>query len=563
MRRLWSIIPTQYRRRAIVVTLTIFLRAILNFIGIASLIPILILVLDTNSIESNSYLGYIYNTCNIESHTTFCVIVCCTIVAIITLKNIINLLLYRYERDYINNLYYHLSEGLYKEYYSQGLSFIKQNNSANLTRNINVVTMMFVNGVLKPIATIISDGLLILLILGALVCYSPVAALLTILLFLPIVATLYLGLRRKLNNLGDDENKAQRTKARLVSDSFRGYAEAEVFNAFPQIFNIFQDETNKIIDIRKRHATIGQLPQMFTEIGLAIGLTIIILISINNSSDNLAFLLGVFAIAALRLLPSLRSILTSWSMMRYHGYSIDTLSEATIDSHQQKHQTTERMEFNNEIELRNVGFSFDENNSPILKNISLTITKGERIGIRGVSGVGKTTLFYIILGLYKPSSGAIYIDGEKLDDSNIRKWQNNIGYVSQSVFIADLSLAENIALGYNKDEIDYDRLNRVIELANLNDFVDSLPNGLDSHIGEQGCRVSGGQRQRIGIARALYRECDVLLLDEATSSLDNTTEQYINESIANLQKENESLTIIMIAHRESSLEYCNRIITLD
>jgi ABC-type bacteriocin/lantibiotic exporter with double-glycine peptidase domain len=250
-------------------------------------------------------------------------------------------------------------------------------------------------------------------------------------------------------------------------------------------------------------------------------------------------------------------------MMRYHGYSIDTLSEATIDSHQQKHQTTERLEFNNEIELRNVGFSFDENNSPILKNISLTITKGERIGIRGVSGVGKTTLFYIILGLYKPSSGAIYIDGEKLDDSNIRKWQNNIGYVSQSVFIADLSLAENIALGYNKDEIDYDRMNRVIELANLNDFVDSLPNGIDSHIGEQGCRVSGGQRQRIGIARALYRECDVLLLDEATSSLDNTTEQYINESIANLQKENESLTIIMIAHRESSLEYCNRIITLD
>jgi ABC-type multidrug transport system fused ATPase/permease subunit len=399
--------------------------------------------------------------------------------------------------------------------------------------------------------------------LGALVCYSPVAALLTILLFLPIVATLYLGLRRKLNNLGDDENKAQRTKARLVSDSFRGYAEAEVFNAFPQIFNIFQDETNKIIDIRKRHATIGQLPQMFTEIGLAIGLTIIILISINNSSDNLAFLLGIFAIAALRLLPSLRSILTSWSMMRYHSYSIDTLSEATIDSHQQKHQTTERMEFNNEIELRNVGFSFDENNSPILKNISLTITKGERIGIRGVSGVGKTTLFYIILGLYKPSSGAIYIDGEKLDDSNIRKWQNNIGYVSQSVFIADLSLAENIALGYNKDEIDYDRMNRVIELANLNDFVDSLPNGIDSHIGEQGCRVSGGQRQRIGIARALYRECDILLLDEATSSLDNTTEQYINESIANLQKENESLTIIMIAHRESSLEYCNRIITLD
>jgi ABC-type multidrug transport system fused ATPase/permease subunit len=185
------------------------------------------------------------------------------------------------------------------------------------------------------------------------------------------------------------------------------------------------------------------------------------------------------------------------------------------------------------------------------------------VGIRGASGVGKTTLFNIILGLYRPTSGSILIDGEELTDSNISKWQNSIGYVSQNVFITDASLAENIAFGVALNDINHELVNEVIDQADLRTFVASLPDGIHSRIGELGARLSGGQRQRIGIARALYKRCNVLMFDEATSSLDAESESNINSAISRLSTERDDMTIIVIAHRESSLEYCNRIITLE
>ena len=220
------------------------------------------------------------------------------------------------------------------------------------------------------------------------------------------------------------------------------------------------------------------------------------------------------------------------------------------------------MPFNHKIEIKDLTFQFDDATTPTISNLSLEINKGECIGIRGTSGAGKTTLFNLILGLYRPTSGQIAIDGEVLNEDNISKWQNAIGYVSQNVFVADMSLAENIAFNCAKEDIDYERLDRCIALAELKEFVDSLDDGVHTRIGEAGSRISGGQRQRIGIARALYKGCDILFFDEATSSLDNKTEQSINNAIQNLSNSNKSLTIVVIAHRDSSLEYCHRIITL-
>jgi ABC-type multidrug transport system fused ATPase/permease subunit len=221
----------------------------------------------------------------------------------------------------------------------------------------------------------------------------------------------------------------------------------------------------------------------------------------------------------------------------------------------------ESLTFEKSIELRDVSFHYDDSQEMILQNISLHIDKGECVGVRGSSGVGKTTLFNIILGLHTPTSGDVYVDDVKLCADNIRSWQSKIGYVSQSVFIADMTLAENIALGCSEDDIDYTRVNEILRLVNLEEFVATLPLGVHSRIGEQGCRISGGQRQRIGIARALYKGAEILLFDEATSSLDSKTEESINDAIRMLSAKN-NLTIVIIAHRESSLEYCNRIITL-
>ena len=221
------------------------------------------------------------------------------------------------------------------------------------------------------------------------------------------------------------------------------------------------------------------------------------------------------------------------------------------------------MRFEREIRIDNISFRFDDGEQDVISDLSLGIRKGERVGIRGRSGAGKTTLFNLLLGFFEPSNGAIYVDDEQLCPENRRRWLNIVGYVSQNVFLTDGTLLENIALGVPSEHIDRDRLDKAIDMADLREFIDSLPQGVDTPAGECGNRLSGGQRQRIGIARALYKEAEILFFDEATSSLDNDTEQNINNAIEQLSKHNKELTIIVIAHRESSLDYCDRILTLE
>lgn len=561
MRRLWSIIPRRYRRRTIWVAVTILVRALLNFVGVATLIPILVLILDREAIATNPYLTQAYDLVNAKNYQTFVITICAVVVGLILVKNIATLLLYRTERNYIYSLYKHLSESLYLSYHNRGYSFIKSRNSAVLTRNVNVVSLMFVAGVLKPLATIISEALLFILIMGAIAWYTPSAALIATALFLPIVAIFYFIMRRRLNDIGELENRAQRLKSRIVAESFRGYADIEIGGAFPQMFSRFESTINDIVTLRKRNATIAMLPQMFTEVGLAIGLATLVVLSLTNRGEDMGMIFGIFAVAAIRLVPSIRGIMSSWSTIRHNLYTIDTMSDATEVSASPKHEV-ERLNFNSTIELRNVSFTFDDATHPTIDNLTLTIKRGERIGIQGTSGIGKTTLFNLILGLYRPTAGAIFVDGTELTPSNLRKWQNSVGYVSQSVFITEGTIAENIAFGERAENVDYTRLNEVIIHADLKEFVDSLDNGIETRIGEQGSRLSGGQRQRIGIARALYKGCDILLFDEATSSLDNNTEQNINRAIERLSSENSALTIVVIAHRDSSLDYCDRIIKL-
>ena len=547
MKRLFtSIIPKSYRRRAVGVAVTIFVRALLNFVGIALFVPVLVVILDRESITKEGYFSAIYDGLGFSSYTSFAITISLGVVAVIILKNIIALLLYRSERNFTYGLYKHLSERLYIGYHNRGLGFIKHSNSALLTRNVNVVSLMFVVGVIKPIATIIGEIMLFALLFVAMMCYSPIAALLAVAVIIPVILLFYFVVRRKLNDIGIRENEAQRTKSRIVAETFRGYSDIEIGGAFPEMYDRFESAMDEVVALRKRNATIGMLPQMFTETGMALGMAGLVILSVVVSSTDIGLLFGIFAVAVMRLIPSIRNIMSSWSALRYNRYTIDVVAEAT-DENINIDRTIDRFHFSKEIELDDLSFK---------------ISKGERVGIKGASGVGKTTLFNLMLGLYAPTSGKILVDNEELNKDNIRKWQNSIGYVSQSVFIADMSLAENVALGTASDKIDFERVTRVLEMADLKEFVASLAEGIHSRIGEQGSRLSGGQRQRIGIARALYKECDILFFDEATSSLDSHTEENINSAIRRLSADNRALTIVVIAHRDSSLEYCDRIIDL-
>ncbi len=559
---IFDIIPKKFRLKGVAVGFTIFVRALLNFVGLAALLPVLYLILDSQSIHSNTTLHEIYTLFGFTSDQSFVVAVAVAVVAVIVVKNFINMLLYRIERDYIYELYRYLSRRLFIGYFEQGLQFIKRENSAVLSRNVNVVCYTFITGVLRPLATIASEALLLTMIFISIAIYSPIGALLAIAVFVP-VAWLYFSLmRRRLDLYGNVENEAQRRKYRDVIETFRGYADVEINNAFDHRLSLFDKELETIVGVGRKNATISMLPQNLTETGLTIGMALLLCLGTILASADMKLLFGVFAIAGLRLLPSARNIMGAWSALRYNRYTIKILNEAKVEE-EKRTTSDEQLPLNSAIEVRNLSFRFEGCKENTLHNLSLTIRKGEKVGINGESGVGKTTLLNILLGLYEPSEGGVFIDGERLEGERLRKWQNSIGYVSQNTFLTDSTILANIALGCEEQDVDMQQIERCIEAASLSEFIASLPKGIHTRIGECGALLSGGQRQRIGIARALYKQADILFFDEATSSLDNATEQSINRAIENLSTSNKNLTIVVVAHRDSSLDYCDRIVTLE
>ncbi len=564
LKKVLAIIPSQFYGRGVLVAITILLRALLNFIGITLFIPLLMLILDNKSMHQNEKIQALYDILGCNSDTQFTIIIAAGIVAAIAIKNIIALWLFRFERDFTYSLYRNLSRRLYIDYYRRGLAFARQHNSAELSRNVNFVCLNFVTGILKPIAMLCSEAILFALIIIALAILSIKAALLLIVIFLPTVWLYYFFIRRKLNKYGKAENEAHKSRFKSVTESFKGYADIEISNAFTQMLSAFNDSTDKLIAMRKYNATLSALPQSITETALATGMATIVIIGA-YIQGNIRLIFGIFAVAAVRLMPSVRNILSAVTAIRYNLYTLDTLQNIE-DNAIANEQTSERLRLLEKIEINNLSFEYDGQQSKkgasVIDNLSLTILRGERIGIKGASGAGKSTLMNLILGLYTPTSGEILIDGIKLDSTTRRKWQNSIGYVPQNVFIADSTLAENIALGIAPQNIDRQRVEEVLEMASLKQFTEGLAEGLDTMIGESGCRVSGGERQRIGIARALYSQPDILFFDEATSALDKDTEQSVNKSIETLSVNNRNLTIVVIAHRETSLGYCDRIINI-
>ncbi len=559
-----EVIPKSYRARGIFVCLTIFVRALLNFVGIAALLPILYLILDANNMHANPLLEWFYISLGFTSDSSFILTMSAAMVLFIVAKSLVNLLLYRTERDYIYELYRFLSRNLFIDYFNRGLQYIKRTNSAVLSRNVNVVCYTFVVGVLRPIATLVSEALLLGMLFVSIAIYNPSVALLALVVFIPAATLFYSLMRVRLGRYGNIENEAQRRKYRDVIDTYRGYTDIEINNAFDHQLASFDREVDTIIGVGRKNATISMLPQSFTEIGLALGMAILVAYSATSGGEGTKILFGLFAVAALRLLPSVRSIMGAWGALRYNRYTVDILREAKSNSAATvPSRTNERLSFNDKIEVRNIAFRFEDSDHDTLLDFSLTINKGEKVGINGESGAGKTTLLNLLLGLYTPTEGEIAIDGVTLDKSLLRKWQNSIGYVSQGVFLADSTLLANIALGLDDSEIDMKRIEAAVEAASLSEFIASLPNGLQTRIGECGSLLSGGQRQRIGIARALYKQADILFFDEATSSLDSATEQSINQAIEHLSSSHKNLTIVVVAHRESSLSYCDRIITLE
>ena len=556
-RRIVNIIPSGYGRRAAALIATLLARAALNFFGIAALVPLLALILDGESLCSHPTLDQIYESLGFGDYRIFAIATAAAAVAAIVLKGAINMSLYRVERDYVYDIYRDLSRRLYISYCRRGLAFVRRSNSTELSRNVNFVCLNFATGVLRPLATIVGETFLLLLVAGATLAYDPVAALLLAGAFIPAAALYYRLVKRRMSDCGRTENEAMREKFRSVAESFGGYADAEICNAFPRMLADFDRSTERLIGMRKRNAAMAALPQSATETAVTVGLAALVVAGAYMRGGEIRIVFGLFALAAVRLAPSVRNILGALATIRYNRHTIDVLSEASDVGDLERND--ERLPLRRDLSLRGITFGYDDA-TPVLKDFSLRIRRGERVGIKGPSGAGKSTLLNIMAGLLEPQGGEMLVDGARLDDSNRRAWQNSAGYVPQNVFIADATLAENVAFGENLP--DAERVAESLEAAGLAEFARNLPEGIDALVGESGCRVSGGERQRIGIARALYRRPDILFLDEATSALDRESERNIHDTLARLSGRDKELTIVAIAHDEASLGYCDRIIEI-
>ena len=308
---------------------------------------------------------------------------------------------------------------------------------------------------------------------------------------------------------------------------------------------------------------LGLTPKYIIE---AIGMTLIALfaysMTISNRVEDVFPLLAIFALGAQRLLPAIQQLYASWTTVRASKNILDDVLELMDKSQisDENFISKEKIDFKKKIEINNLCFNYIETNKKILKNVSFSIEKGSKVGVTGTTGGGKSTLIDLILGLLQPTNGSIKIDSIKLNNENIREWQNSIAHVPQVIFLTDTSIRENIAFGVEAELIDNERIKKAAKLANCEEFIDELENGYETIVGERGAKLSGGQRQRIGIARALYKNADVLIFDEATSALDIKTEKKIIDSVIDL---NPRLTIIMIAHRMASLEKCDYILNVE
>lgn len=539
LKEIYHLLLPSERRMGMRVIMAVFFSALLNFAGLAALIPVLLFLIEEKEEKGEALL--------------FCLLA----VGFILFKNVLVMGLSRFQNYFLLSLYKRLSFSLFSSYYHRGLLFISRLGSTRLGYEVNYVCYAFSMSLLSPLLNMTADVLLILLVTAVLLVYAPMTVLMLYLAFSPFMLMYIFGIKRRIRYYGKKELLARREQTRIVTEAYKGYAELEVNHAFPSLQHSFLKGLDTISFCRLKLETVYHLPLCLSELSVVIGLTLLAL----SGTGNVKALVGIFAVGAFRLLPALRESLSAWTQIQNSVFCLRIIKAGMEDLFSTfEEKPTAGLSFEKEIAISNLSYTYPEGKR-VLKEFDCTIRKGEYIGVRGSSGIGKSTLFNLLLGFLKPDGGEIRIDGVLLSAENRKLWHRRIGYVPQGVFILDGTLAENVALGCC--DISKEKVKRILRQVRLDEWVDELPLGIDTLLGESGARLSGGQKQRVGIARALYKEADILLLDEATSALDTATECEINEMICGLRNDYRGLTVLSIAHRESSLALCNRIITLN
>lgn len=566
----------EHHKSLIATTSLFILTSGLEVFGTGMVGPFISIATTPNFQKNNPWLNSIYQQLNFNSEKQFVVFLGLLVIGIFFVKAFVSFSAQKTVFQFGYLLKGEMSYKLMKAYLEAPYSYHLRINSAALIQDIHTTTDIVCLGVFLPFLTSISNSVIILALILLLIKTSAMALIL-IGMLLPIVILLLKSMKSKLAIWSKDGWEATGEIIRIMNHALGGLKETRVIGCEPYFEHQMELQTDKLAvncGLWKGYANLPRYALEAFMITFLIGFTLLFL-SLDREGQNLTAILGIFSLASIRLIPAVGNLLTGVNSVSANVYAVEKLFFDFKELEQQKllpgfnsHRRAAslvsspekfKLPFSKHIVLDSIAFQYPNTTKNAIEEISLKIYKGQSIGLIGKSGSGKTTLVDVFLGLFLPQSGDIKVDAISVY-SNLREWQNMLGYVPQSIFLIDDTLERNIAFGVPDEEIDQYRLRKAIEMAQLSEVVDQLPEGIKTMVGERGVLLSGGQRQRVGIARVLYHEREILVFDEATAALDTETENLVTEATKALSRKK---TIIIIAHRLSTIEHCDRIYELE
>ena len=537
--------------------------AVFEAFGIGLLYPLITIIGDPAYLEKHAEIAKIISYLGITTHKSLVIFLSLGLVFFYIFKNFLILFQGKLQIAFTLNNQADYTKRLYKYYINKPYLFHVDTNFSVILRNINLGCIIVFSQILTNTLIIITNIITMIVIWILLLIMDWVMAIVIAFILAPLMLGILNYFRKKINKYGTRQNECNVEYIKWLNQGFWSVKETKVMQKEAFFTEEFSKAFNEFTVIQKQFLFINRFPKCIIEMVCVGGILLLITFKMifNTDPSSIIPALGVLALAAMRLMPCMNQITGLFNEIKFKMPFFNEVFDDFIAIKNEKKEDEinsqtgkkERIPFNKEISVTNLTFGYPDTNKNVFENVSFSIPKGKFVGVVGTSGAGKTTFVDILLGLLQPSGGSINVDGKNIFE-NIQGWLDNVSYVPQSIYLIDGTIRENIAFGILPEDIDDKRIEKVLKMAELYDFVQSLELKENTPCGDKGAKLSGGQKQRIGIARALYQNPSVLILDEATSALDTETEKQITETINKLKGE---ITIIAIAHRLSTLENCD------
>ncbi len=564
-KRLYAILPETSKKGLFGVALISLITALFETVSVASILPFMALVMDPSVLDQYPTVKQFMYSVGIQSKQAQLISAGLLTIAVLAIGNGISATNLWVQTKYLAKTRRALSSELFAGYMRLPYSFHIQRDAASLTRVIGGDVESALSGFLASLLLVVGKGLSAAVLVTLIVIVNPLVALGSVLVLGGAYLIVYRIIRAKQSELGARMVNASIVLGRTATEGLAGVKELRILGREVTASDQYSNTIKTLTETNTSNIVATALPRYVIEIFAYAGIVAVtLLLVLKGDAAEAMPSLALYALAGNRLVPTFQQLFAGAITIQYHTHAVDSLEADlnTVRSAQFVDLKNEAppMAFKNEICLQGVGFKYPTSNRNALTDITLTIPQNQSVGLVGRTGSGKTTLADILLGLYPSNQGAITIDQVPLTAKNERAWRQRVGYVPQNVFLTNATIAENIALGITKDLINHDEVARAAKMAQAQEFIDQLPEGFDTMVGERGVKLSGGQKQRLGIARALYHNPDVLVFDEATSALDGMTEDAVMQAVQSLSSER---TMILIAHRLRTIQACDRILMLD